>query len=185
MKILTIKIKKPAWYILGLCALFATYSEADNNTKTLHAYEQELCYWRDHKFNANQIRSFVYYWFALHDKHVNINNSYALLSNTGLKMVFPEITVHNLSDYKKWYDGVGQNIVNNIHHVRSLQVTLLPNHSYEVNLRVNWQAIDKSDKFINIEATQKWLLEDGKSNVHPYIKQYLVTSFQPVIAKLK
>ena len=150
-----------------------------SESATIEQYHAALNAWSTHKFDDNQIRSFVYYWYGLHDKHAPIAKSYELLSESSLEMFFPEITVHNFADYQKWYDGVGKNIISNRHIVKKLDITMLADHQYKLNVLVNWQGIDKNHKFINIDASQEWLLVDGKSESHPYIQTYRVLKFTP------
>ena len=143
-------------------------------------YMNDLYAVKDHNFNKNQIKSFVYYWFSLHDVHADINKSYALLDQDNLLMKFPEIIVKNLVDYKKWYDGVETNIKSNLHYVKSLEVTFAGANKYRVNVLVNWQAIDKDGKFINVDATQEWSLVDppSKGTTHPLVQKYIVLDFK-------
>jgi hypothetical protein len=176
----TQSMKKTKLYILSLALLANAYAATVALPSPEQQYQKTLANWQTHKFDDNQIRSFVYYWFGLHDKHLDINQSYALLSESNLEMKFPEITVHNKTDYKKWYDGVGSNIKSNQHIVKKLDITMLANHQYRLNVVVNWQGIDKDNKFINLDATQQWLLVDGLSESHPYIQQYNVIGFMPV-----
>jgi uncharacterized membrane protein len=171
---------------LILCIFFlltiSTMAVADVSTvNTIPAsYQTNLANWKTHKFNDNQIKSFVYYWFGLHDKHADINKSYALLSDNHLLMQFPETTVHNNAEYQQWYDNVGTHIKSNQHSVKDIEITMLPNHQYQLKVTVNWQAVDSHDQFINVLATQQWLLVDGASTWHPYVQQYKVMSFVPV-----
>ena len=162
-----------------LSMTIASYAAAVQVPAAQAKYNASLANRQTHKFNDNQIRSFVYYWFGLHDTHAAIELTYPLLSESGLLMQFPEITVHDKADYKKWYDGVGVNIKSNQHIVKKLEVTMMPNHQYKLNVVVNWQGIDKDNKFINIDATQHWLLVDGISESHPYVQQYKVVGFTP------
>lgn len=150
-----------------------------------NAYLNDLVALKDHQFDKNQIKSFVYYWFSLHDVHADINKSYALLDKDNLYMKFPEITVKNLDDYKKWYDGVGTNIKSNLHYVKSLEVNFDGANKYTVNILVNWQAIDRDGKFINMDATQEWTLIDppSKETNHPLVQKYLVLGFKDNISK--
>ncbi len=168
-----------------LLSLFSTFVyAADVPVESMpQSYWQSLNERVDHKFDDNQIKSFIYYWYGLHDKHVDINKSLELLSKNKLLMVYPEITVKNTADFIKWYTGVGKNIKSNVHIIKELNVTPLPEHKYKVNIIVNWQAIDKNNKFTNIDATQEWILVDGSSNKHPYIEQYKVLKFIPVESK--
>jgi len=143
-------------------------------------YTKDLAAFKDHKFDKNQIKSFVFYWYYLHDVHADINKSYELLDKENLYMKFPEITVKNLDDYKKWYDGVGTNIKNNLHYVKYLKVVFDGPRRYKVNVIVNWQAIDKDGNFIDMVATQEWALIDPVTSeiAHPFIQKYLVLDFK-------
>lgn len=174
-------IKQLFLLIMLLLFNFQAVAQTTNakNTALLARYKMSLQSEKNHQFNENQIRSFVYYWFSLHDQHAAIEKSYELLDKNHLLMKYPEITVRNLKDYKTWYTNVGNNIKNNQHIVKNLEVRMLDHHQYQVDVIVNWQAIDKNDQFINVTATQCWLLVDDDSNSHPYIKEYRVLRFEP------
>jgi hypothetical protein len=165
---------------IGLSGLpcITTNASTTKNNQDFVIYKQALQTNKDHKFTTNQIRSFVYYWYGLHDVHADINKSYAVLDQDHLLMVFPDGIIHNLTDYKKWYDAVGANIKNNLHIVKNLEITPISNHQYQVNVVVNWQAIDKNDKFIDTLVTQRWLLVDGPSDTYPYIREYKIINFK-------
>lgn len=144
------------------------------------AYQTSLNTWKTHQFNDNQIRSFVYYWFGLHDKHADVSKTQALLSDKQLLMQFPDGVIHNATEYKAWYASVGQHIQSNQHIVKHIEITMLPYHQYQLKVVVNWQAIDVHHQFIDMLATQQWLLVDGASDWHPYVQQYKVLQFTPV-----
>lgn len=164
--------------LFAIILIFSTFMVMGDDVK--QNYMNDLYASRNHNFNKNQIKSFVYYWFSLHDLHANINKSYALLDKDNLFMKFPEITVRNLEDYKKWYDGVGANIKSNLHYVKTLEVTFTEANKYRVNVLVNWQAIDKDGKFINMDATQEWSLVDppSKETTYPLVQKYIVLDFK-------
>ncbi|MBU1926157.1 MAG: hypothetical protein KKI20_00090, partial [Gammaproteobacteria bacterium] len=119
-------------------------------------------------------------WFGLHDDRADIRQSYALLCPSKLLMIFPEITVRNKADYKKWYDGVGKNIRSNLHRVQKLEITFLPHHQYQLHVVVHWRAISRQNKFINMIADQTWLLRDSNSTEHPCIQEYKIREFTPI-----
>ena len=169
-------MKKAAVLIFMLLCAVAFAEPTDSKD----SYMKDLAAFSDHQFDKNQIKSFVYYWFSLHDVHASINKSYELLDQKNLYMKFPEITVKNLKDYKKWYDGVGENITNNLHYVKSLEVDFDGPHKYKVKILVNWKAIDKDGKFIDMDASQEWTLVDPPSNKisHPLVQKYLVLEFK-------
>lgn len=144
------------------------------------SYQKNLANWKTHRFNDNQIRAFVYTWFGLHDKHVSVDKTLILLSPHNLLMQFPDGTIHNAKEYRNWYQHVGENIQNNQHIIQSINITMLANHQYQLDVIVNWQAINKQGKFINMLAKQRWLLTDGESQYHPYVMRYDVLQFTPI-----
>jgi hypothetical protein len=78
------------YFLFLISLLFSTQVIAqtsnDQNTSAFKQYEITLKKEKHHKFNENQIRSFVYYWFGLHDKHASIEKSYELLDKKHLFM---------------------------------------------------------------------------------------------------
>jgi hypothetical protein len=167
--------------ILGIAVCincFAADTIQTKDNQALASYQQALQANQNHKFTTNQIRSFVYYWYGLHDVHASIKKSYALLNKNNLLIIFPNATIRNLVDYKKWYDDIGVNIKNNLHTVKELEITPISDHQYQVNVVVNWQAINKDNNFINALVTQQWLLVDGASDSHPYVREYKVIDYK-------
>jgi hypothetical protein len=177
-------MKKLLTLLVSLLTFLMVSACAHDKRTSIDDYQVRLAVTQNHHFNENQIKSFVYYWFSLHDHHADIQKSYALLDGEHLLMQYPEITVHNFADYQKWYSNVGKNIVSNLHQVKQLKVIFLPQHRYQVDIVVNWQAIDRQGKFINVDATQQWVLVDGASSQHPFIEKYLVIHFQPLKSSL-
>jgi hypothetical protein len=175
-------MKKMLWLSFVICSNFiANNALALTQQQAINTYLQNISITKAHKFNANQIRSFVYYWFSLHDRHANIQKSLDLLDTQHLSMQYPEMAVRNAAEYTKWYTDVGINIKSNLHQIQQLTITYLPDHRYQINVVVNWQAIDKNNKFIDVNATQQWILVDSTNNKHPLIQQYDVTGFDNIL----
>lgn len=163
--------------------LFSThvYAVPTQTTPVPSSYQASLAGWQTHQFNDNQIRAFVYTWFGLHDKHAPVDKTLNLLDTQHLLMQFPDGTIHNAKEYQTWYKHVGESIQSNQHIIQSIHITMLPKHQYQLDVVVNWQAIDKQGKFINMLAKQRWLLTDGASQYHPYVMRYDVLQFTPII----
>jgi|CXWL01.1.fsa_nt_gi hypothetical protein len=119
-------------------------------------------------FNENEIKSFVYHWFALFDKHVEVAQFLGLIAEDGLEMQYPgadKISSHE--DFKNWYAGVGNVIKSNTHAVEHIHLNHRADRKYEVDLVVLWQAVTKDDNHECLRVRQAWLLDDGEDGHWP------------------
>jgi hypothetical protein len=122
-------------------------------------------------FNSNAGYSFVYNTFFMFDKHLPVENFLKILVNNGLNMQFPDATLKNSEDFKKWYAGVGDAIKNQTHTVKSLEVSYGPENLLLVHVIVHWQAENIKGEYISFLADQNWTLveEDGNLKIRDYL----------------
>ena len=80
-------------------------------------------------------------------------------------MQFPEGKLQNHADFEHWYDvSVGTNIKNNTHTIEHLNVAVLGNKTYQVDLIVWWQAETMKGEYLSYRFHQVWtLVEDDQS----------------------
>jgi hypothetical protein len=141
----------------------------------LERYHSAVATQQQNRFNENAIKSFVYHVFALYDKHEDVSKFLPLLSDDDLEMRFPETTLRSKEDFKKWYAGIGDSIQSNTHQLEKLDVKILGNGKYEVDLIVLWQALTKENEYIKFRAHQIWLLRDAEEDSPwPQIVHYVV-----------
>lgn len=129
-----------------------------------------------HRFNENDIKSFVYHVFALYDRHPEeVNPFLSFLADHGLEMYFPgEEPVSSHSGFQAWYAKIGETIESNLHRVERMDIRLLENGGYEVDLMVLWQAQPRQGGFQETRFRQVWTLEDYSQGEWPRICRYVV-----------
>ncbi|MBI4871719.1 MAG: hypothetical protein HY814_09130 [Candidatus Riflebacteria bacterium] len=57
------------------------------------------------RFTADQVRQFVRDWFALFDRNADVTEFLADPADQGLLVRFPEQTLWNHADFRRWYGG--------------------------------------------------------------------------------
>ncbi len=115
-------------------------------------------------------------WYRLLDEHAPMLELMPMLSEEGLQMVLPEVTLHGQNDFVNWYQGVIRIFFDEIHEVRQADVTYAGDEAH-VGIVVHWEASvwkppARNSERINCEAYQRWVvvLEDGR----PVVKTYIV-----------
>ena len=145
-----------------------------------------------------QIKRFAVAWYQALDFHVPTAEICTLVADEGLQMIFPEKTLHGLSDFKGWYsggpysDGTSAPGVINIffdenHNIVSVEPQI-QGDSAEVRVVVAWQASwfvppAAKSKRVSADFTQAWTLRPSSKN--PYgleITSYNAVAEPPVFA---
>ena len=137
------------------------------------AYTAAVEKMHNNTYGENNIKSFVYNIFAMYDYHVPVAQFYPYLVNQGLEMQFPEGKLTSHQDFEHWYDvSVGENIKSNTHTLESLQVAVLGNKTYQVDLVVWWQAENTKGEYLSYHFKQKWILVEEQNALK--IQKYIV-----------
>ena len=123
--------------------------------------------------NVNEVKTFVYSWFALLDRQVSEISLLKFLDKDNLTMKFPEMTVNNPDDFSEWYLGVQEAISSNTHDVRLVEVTPKDNGEFDVMVEVNWQAQTREGEELNQVYQQQWKIVSDR-NRRLLIQEYLV-----------
>ena len=123
--------------------------------------------------NVNEVKSFVYSWFALLDRQVSEISLLKFLDQDNLMMKFPSMMVNNHEDFSQWYLNLQQNIKTNIYDIEQLSVIPTGAGEFEVQLKVNWQAKTLEGADITRTYQQRWkIVSDDKNRL--LIQDYLV-----------
>lgn len=123
--------------------------------------------------NVNEVKTFIYSWFALLDRQVSIISLLKFLDRDNLTMEFPEMTVDNPDDFSKWYLGVQEAVRSNTHDVQQVEVTPKGNGEFDIVVEVNWQAQTLDGEAINRAYQQQWKVVTDR-NRRLLIQEYLV-----------
>jgi hypothetical protein len=125
-------------------------------------------------FNENEIRSFIYYWFALFDKRVDVNQFLCLIADEGLDMEYPGDPrpeyIHSHKEFEAWYKSTS--IESNTHKVEKVEIKHITACEYEVDLEVRWQAEEPGGKYEDYRVQQMWKLDCGIKRVSPIRGQW-------------
>lgn len=129
----------------------------------------------------DEITTFVAAWYRALDMHVPPAECAKLVADDGLEMIFPEKTLHGVSDFLAWYaggtysDGTTAPGVINIffdenHNVVSVEGQISGNQ-VTLEVVVAWQASvfeapAPKSKRVSLDATQRWVVR--VSNKNPY-----------------
>ena len=123
--------------------------------------------------NTNEVKSFIYSWFALLDRQVSEISLLKFLDTDNLNMQFPEMKVKNADEFSQWYLGVQKTIKTNTYNVRQLEVVPKENAEFDVRLKVDWQATTRNGKAISKNYQQQWTIVTNERN-RLLIRDYLV-----------
>ena len=123
--------------------------------------------------NVNEVKSFVYSWFALLDRQVSEISLLKFLDQDNLTMKFPSMMVNNHEDFSQWYLKLQQDIKTNIYDIQQLSVIPTGAGEFEVQLKVNWQAKTLEGADITQTYKQRWkIVSDDRNRL--LIQDYLV-----------
>ena len=131
--------------------------------------------------SINQIKNFVAAWYRALDQHVAPAECALLVAEDNLEMIFPEKTLHGVSDFLAWYaggpysDGTTAPGVINIffdenHNVVSVEAQISGDQA-TLEVVVAWQASlfeapAAKSKRVSLDATQRWVVRASAKNVY-------------------
>lgn len=121
-------------------------------------------------FGDNDLRAFVYQWFALFDANAADEAFLEHLDSERMEMRFPEATLHTPAEFRAWRRGVLQRFPSASHDIRDLEVERLGPTLFKVRLRVGWTPAGQPTSWYR----QEWEVDTQSGT--PRILRYLVTS---------
>lgn len=120
-------------------------------------------------FGDNDLRAFVYHWFALFDANAADEAFGEHLEPEQLEMRFPEATLHSPAEFQQWRRGVLQRFPAARHDVRDLEIERTGPTHFKVRLRVGWTPVGQPTAWF----LQEWEVDTQTGT--PRISRYLVT----------
>jgi hypothetical protein len=131
--------------------------------------------------SMHEIKNFVAGWYKALDQHVPPAECAKLVADDKLEMIFPEKTLHGVSDFLAWYaggtysDGTTAPGVINIffdenHNLVSVEGQILGNQA-TLDVVVAWQASwfeapAAKSKRTSLNATQRWVVRTSTKNAY-------------------
>jgi len=133
-----------------------------------------------------EVRQLVTEWYKDLDVHAPLVDLLPKVSDQGLEMRFPEATLHSVSEFEGWYEGVIRIFFDEVHALRELKITIPEGGSRaDVKLVVNWEAsrwnppAAHSERLL-IDAYQTWVVERSETSGLPVVTTYIVDKLQPL-----
>ncbi|NJP05403.1 MAG: hypothetical protein HC837_07165 [Chloroflexaceae bacterium] len=130
-----------------------------------------------------EVQSLVFEWFRELTMKSHVDTLLSMLSSDALEMKFPEETLTNYDDFKKWYHTVTHQFFNQVHDIKLIEIEFSQDQA-EVNLIVHWEndtwqppaAVSKHEAF---DIYQTWVVKRDTNSGKPVIATYEVGAFKP------
>ena len=106
--------------------------------------------------NVNEVKIFIYSWFALLDRQVSEISLFKFLDFDNLTMEVPEATIRDRQDFSNWYLKLQKNLKTNTYDVEQLEVIPLGEGNFDVRLQVNWQGTTRNEETLERVYQQHW-----------------------------
>jgi hypothetical protein len=131
-----------------------------------------------------EVKDLVYTWFKKITEKAPVEDLLVMLSAGSLEMKFPEETLRNHTDFKKWLDKVTHLFFDQVHDVIFLDV-VVDGRKADVNLIVNWQARTWTppaaySQWQGFYVHQHWVVVKDETSGRPVISTYQVGQFDPM-----
>jgi hypothetical protein len=131
-----------------------------------------------------QIREFVADWYRKLDQHAPLPDLLPMVSRRELRMKLPETTLHDQSEFTRWYETVTRKFFDEAHTLKQVNVRMNGDKA-DVDLVVNWRARiwnppDASSQGLEFDCEQSWVVKDDPGTDKPVIVLYDVKSLTPV-----
>lgn len=108
--------------------------------------------------SPNDVKAFVYQWFAGFDHQVPLAWFTRRLDPAGLEMRYPDFPINSEADFQRWYQGVIDTIAWNAHDVRDVTVASQSPNGFAVTLQVCWRARTYKGETLALLVDQQWQL---------------------------
>ena len=120
--------------------------------------------------NEADIKRFAAAWYLALDQHAPIEACYAMLTDSGLNVQFPDGDIRDMAGFKKWYDRVTNLFFDENHNVQSVNATISGDEAV-VDIVVGWQASwweppAAKSKRVSMDATQRWTVRKSSKNAY-------------------
>ncbi|MCT4616771.1 MAG: ankyrin repeat domain-containing protein [Candidatus Gracilibacteria bacterium] len=110
-------------------------------------------------YSENDVKSFVYKWFAGFDHQADINEFKKHLDADKVEMNFPDFPIRSIADFEKWYGGVKDSIAWNTHKLSNLKVTGNEKNGFDVSFDINWLAKTYDNEEYDTNIRQDWKIK--------------------------
>lgn len=114
-------------------------------------------------YSENDVKAFVYTWFAGFDHQADIGVFKKHLNPEKVDMHFPDFPIKSISDFERWYNNVIDAIQWNTHRISNLLVSGDKINGFSVSLDINWRAKTYKGETYDMNIHQDWMVKVDKS----------------------
>lgn len=137
--------------MLLFCLSLAANVQANESLNTLSStYDAKARY----KMSENDVKSFVYQWFAAFD-HQREPGYFLNRLVESVQMQYPDFPISSKEDFLRWYKGVTDNIIWNEHSIAGMKVTGDQQIGWNISYDVNWKATSKDNQNYDVMVHQE------------------------------
>ncbi len=131
-----------------------------------------------------EVQDLVYSWFRKITDKAPLDQMLALLSPDELEIRFPDATLRNHDEFRRWYETVTNLYFDQVHDLKLLAIDLDGDRA-SVNLIVNWQARTwkapaATSKWEGYYVHQAWTVKRNPASGRAVIVSYQVGEFDPM-----
>lgn len=108
------------------------------------------------QLNTNDVRAFVYEWFAQFEHIAEPGYFLSHLDDGDLEIRFPEQTLTDHDGFRRWYADVVRDIPWDFHEVRDLEVSGDARTGFHVSLQVGWYGEKAPSHEIDPKYAESW-----------------------------
>ena len=121
--------------------------------------------------NGNDIRAFVYEWFANFEHIVDADYFLSHLDESEMEISFPEQKITNHTQFKTWYADVQNHIPWDFHDLSNLEIVGNQEQGFIVKFIVNWHGEVSNQTQIDGKYTDSWNLTEDSPFFHKTLRQ--------------
>ncbi|MDD2853109.1 MAG: hypothetical protein PHY09_14585 [Desulfuromonadaceae bacterium] len=127
---------------------------------------------------AQEVKQLAENWYRKLDVHAPMVEVLPMLSEEGLKMIFPEATLTTMAEFEGWYQRVIRIFFDEVHTVKEV-TSEITGDTARVNVVVEWQAsvwnppAAVSARII-LDAYQSWTVQRSQATGKAVISSYSV-----------
>ena len=114
-------------------------------------------------YSENDVKAFVYNWFAGFDHQADINMFKQHLNPETIDMYFPDFPINSIEDFERWYNNVIDNIQWNTHGISNLKVSGDEINGFSVSVDIKWKAKTYKGDTYDMNIHQDWMVKVDKS----------------------
>jgi hypothetical protein len=121
-------------------------------------------------FSEDRIREFAAGWYRALDFHLPFADVFSFLTDSDLRMDFPDGKIVDRESFRTWYDRVTNIFFDENHYLNSLEAKP-DGDRVTVNIVVGWQASlwqppEAKSRRVCLDAVQRWSVGRSTKNRH-------------------